>query len=411
MKSLAHFTLVYLCVLLSAVSCTPTSVNPTGETSNTVFSVSVTNGYGSGKYKVGDTVHIWSRECTDNETFTGWLGDTSSFAGNIEWHTWFLMPAKNIKVTASFQPVNYKMVHERIRGKDMVKNVYYNLSPANKGIVYLFHGAGGSASYWVENYEPVALLKDLLVNGFGVIITEAEEVSLKTGGGSPRWNTTILDSSTNTDFANLITLTDTFIKRGLINTIVPKYSIGQSNGGSASIAVSSYFKFKAGIAYCAAGGAATSAISATASPVMFCLQQLDNNSLMGVTGNANAIKNSNTLKSKGICSAYFQNIPSPLYAERFARNVGISIALSTAIFKEIKANGLLDSANHFMGYYDNLWNAVKAHSQSFPSISGLSSSQKAIVNEQLNCLTTAHQFYSDHNLSTIKFLNNPCSFH
>lgn len=397
------------------ISCTPSTVNTAnnngGGTNTGSHTVTVINGYGSAKYNTGDTVHIWSRECSNSETFTQWTGDTLPFAGKNEWHTWFIMPAQNITVTASFQSVNYSMSHQKIRGKNVLKNVYYNLSPANKGIVYLFHGAGGSASYWVDNYEPVALIKDLIVNGFGVIVTEAEEVTLNSGGSTPRWNTTTLDSNLNVDFANLKAITDTFINRGLTSNRIPRYTIGQSNGGSASIAVSSFFGFKAGVAYCAAGGAAGSSISTTNTPIFFCLEQLDNNSLMGQAGNTNAINNSIAIKNRGICSSYFTNIPSPLYPERFARNTAISVALSKTIFNEIKSNGLLDSSNHFIGYYSNLSSAMKAHPQSFPTIAGLNGTQQGVVYEQLNCVTTAHQFFSDHNLATIRFLNAPCSSH
>ena len=408
MKSIVSLLVVSISLLM-VVYCTPTTVNNPLANSGP-FTVTVNNGYGSATYNVGDTVHIWSRECNNSQTFTKWSGDTASFAGKNEWHTWFIMPAQNVTVTAGFQFVNYSMIHEKIMGKNILKNVYYNLSPTNKGIVYLFHGAGGSASYWVDNYEPVAMIKDLIANGFGVIITEAEEVSLQSGGSTPRWNTASLDSNTNADFANLIAITDTLCNRGLTNHSLSRYSIGQSNGGSASIAFSSYFGFKAGVAYCAAGGAAGSALSATNTPILFCLEQLDNNSLMGQAGDANAIANSGTLKSKGICSAYFTNILSPLYPERFARNNVISVALSQQIFAEIKANNLLDSKNHFSGYYSRLTAAVKANPQGFPITAALNAAQLNVLYEQLNCVTTAHQFFSDHNINTIKFLNSPCSF-
>ena len=412
MKSIASIFVVCLCLLIVAVSCTPTTVNNPAANSGP-FTLTVNNGYGTATYNTGDTVHIWSKECTNSQSFTKWAGDTTAFSGRNEWHTWFIMPAHNVTVTALFQSVNYSMKYEKIKGKDILKNVYYNLSPSNKGIVYLFHGAGGSASYWVDNYEPVALIKDLLANGFGVIITEAEEVSLNkdlNGDGGLRWNTSLLDSNTNVDFANIKVITDTFYNRGLANRSLPRYSVGQSNGGSCSIAVSAYFGFKAGVAYCAAGGAAGTALSITKTPILFCLEQLDNNSLMGIAGDANAINQSNTLKSRGICSAYFTNITSPLYPERFARNSVISVSLSQQIFAEIKANNLLDSKNHLPGYYNRLTDAVKAKPQNFPVISSLTGAQQNVVYEQLNCVTTAHQFFSDHNINTIRFLNNPCSF-
>ena len=80
------------------------------------------------------------------------------------------------------------------------------------------------------------------------------------------------------------------------------------------------------------------------------------------------------------------------------------------VFAEIKANNLLDTKNRFSGYYSRLTAAIKANPQGFPVTSALTSAQQNVIYEQLNCVTTAHQFFSDHNINTIRFLNNPCSF-
>ena len=400
------------CSILTFVffSCTRSSVAPVpvGNPADS-FKVTVTNGYGSGIYKTGDTVHVWSRECAANETFDMWSGDTSFI--NNEWHSWFVMPAQNINLSASFKAVNWTISYEKIKAVSNIKNVYYIFPPNQKGIVYLFHGANGSASYWVNNYEPNALIKDLVASGFAVIITEAEEVTLNkdtNGDGELRWVANVLDSVSNIDFANLKAITDTFYNRKLINRTLPRFCIGQSNGGSCSIAFATTFKFNAAAAYCAAGGAAGNSFSITTSAIQFCLEQFDNNSTMGPTGNASAITNSQTLKSKGICSRYFVNISSPLYPERFARNSLISKTLSTQIFTEIQNNGLLKIDNKFIGYESNLWTAVKASPQRFPVLSSLNTAQQGVVSEQLNCTTTAHQFYSDHNKLTIRSFTNPC---
>ena len=39
------------------------------------FTVAVSNGYGAGKYKVGDTVDIFSIAYGDNQQFDKWSGD------------------------------------------------------------------------------------------------------------------------------------------------------------------------------------------------------------------------------------------------------------------------------------------------------------------------------------------------
>jgi len=405
------FILTNICLICSLfLSCTPVSQTPVpaGNPADS-FKVSVTNGYGTGNYKIGDTVHIWSRECASNETFDFWNGDTTLI--NQEWHSWFIMPAKNVAFSASFKTVSWNITYEKIKAVNNLKNVYYIFPPGQIGIVYLFHGANGSASYWVNNYEPNALIKDLVANGYAVIITEAEEVTLNqdtNGDGELRWVANNLDSVNNIDFANLKAITDTFYNRKLTSRNKPRYCIGQSNGGSCSIAFATTFNLTAAAAYCAAGGAAGTAVNTTKSGIQFCLEQLDNNSTMGLSGNISAINNSQSIQNRGVCSKYFINIASPLYPERFARNTLISKALSGQIFTEIQNAGLLKSNNKFIGYASNLWNAVKSSPQKFPVTSGLSVTQQNIVTEQLNCITTAHQFFSDHDKLTMRFFNNPC---
>jgi hypothetical protein len=236
---------IAFCFLLTfeLISCNKHQSSP--NTTITNYNVSILNGYGSGIYKVGDSVHIWSRNCLANETFNNWTIDSSILNGKNEWHSWFIMPAKNINLTANIKTINYQLNYEKIKGKSVLKNVYYFFPNNHKGIVYLFHGSNGSASNWAKNYENTALIKDLVSEGLAVVFTEAEEVSLNNdvnGDGSLRWNTSTLDSLTNVDFANIKAISDTFYNRGYSNRTIPRYCIGQSNGGSASIAISSFFK-------------------------------------------------------------------------------------------------------------------------------------------------------------------------
>lgn len=321
------------------------------------------------------------------------------------------MPASNLQFTANFKTVNSTLTYEKIRGKNNLKDVYYVFPANHKGIVYLFHGSNGSTSSWTSNQENKNLIKDLIANGFAVIITESEEETLNTdinGDGSLRWDASTLDSNLNVDFANLKSITDTFYNRGYSNRSINRYCLGQSNGGSFSISFGYFFNLKAAVAYCSSGGATGGAVNITTTPIMFCLAGADNNTTMGLTGNANAISNSQSISSRGVCSKYHTNNPSPLYDQRFARNSIISSTLSTQIFNEIKNNNFLNTKNYFIGYIQSLWNAVAATPLNFPVISALSTSQKNVVEEQIRCVTADHQFYSEYNKSAIQFFNYQC---
>lgn len=308
-------TLLPLLCLAFFISCNKeSSTNPTPVPVTVDSSiVTVANGYGSGKYKVGDTVHIFSVAYTDNQVFDIWSSiDASLLNAKDEWHTWFIAPARNVTVTGSIKTItSFTLQFEQIRGRDRMKPVYYYFPAGHKGFVYLLHGTGGTAQNTATSYEFKQLIKDLVTDNFGIIITEAEESTTgidANGDGKIRWAVSPADSVANVDYANIKILTDTFYTRGVTNRTKFRYSAGMSNGGNYSAYLSAYYKYKAGISYCAQAGAVS---LITESPLQFCMARFDNNENVGPTGNANALMNSQTITSRGICSKYFIKEHSP----------------------------------------------------------------------------------------------------
>jgi len=406
--------LFIICFLALIISCSKEPSNGGGSTPPTTtdsFTVTVNNGYGSSKYKTGDTVHIFSAAYADNQLFDIWSGaDVSLLNGKDEWHTWLIMPAKSISFTASIKNITpVTLTLEQMMGRDRLKPVYYFFPASHKGFVLLLHGSGGTAAHFVSSYEYKQLIKDLVNDNFGVIVTEAEESTTgidANGDGKIRWNTTPYDSVTNVDYANIKIITDTFYNRGITSRAKFRYSAGMSNGGNFSSYLSALYKYKAGVSYCAPSGAPIAAI--TTVPFQFCMARFDNHENVGPTGNANALENSQTITSRGICSKYFINEHSPLYPERFARKGDITIAKSTLVFNELKAKGYLNNKNYFIGFSDALTTAYQANPTSFPELNSLSILQKLTVIEQIDLAVSDHQMYSDYNRATLKFLNTQC---
>lgn len=398
--------------LLSVTSCKKTSGDTTPPATVTdSFTVTVNNGYGSAKFKTGDTVHIFSTAYSDAQAFDKWSGtDISVLNAFEEWHTWFIMPAKDISFTGSIKAITpVTLQYELIRGRDRMKPVYYYFPAGHKGFVYLLHGTGGSALNVATSFEFKQLYKDLVNDNFGVIITEAEEATTgidANGDGKLRWSYSPYDSVTNVDYANIKIITDTFYNRGITNRTKLRYSVGMSNGGAFSASLSSLFKFTAGISYCAPSGTPVAQISTT--PFQFCMARFDNNDNVGPQGNADALSNSNTFTGRGICSKYLIKERSPLYPERFARRGDITIAQSTAVFNELKSKGYLNSKNYFIGYSDAFVTAYQANPGSFPQLNSLNGLQKAFVVEQIDLAVSDHQMYSDFNKATLRFLNKQC---
>jgi hypothetical protein len=374
------------------------------------FTVTVNNGYGSGKYKTGDTVHIFSHSYGDNQLFDKWSGNISILNAVDEWHAWFIMPAANVSFTGSLENITpFTLKYEQIKGRDRLKPVYYYFPAAHKGIVYLLHGTGGSAANLAGDYEWQQLIKDLVNNNFAIIITEAEEATTgidANGDGKIRWYLLPVDTITNVDYANIRIITDTFYNRGIADRSKPKYSVGMSDGGFFSQAVSYVYNFKAGVQYCAQGSANVAQI--TSAPTQFCMARFDNNDAVGQQGNADALSFSKSMMARGVCSKYLINERAPLYPERFARSGAISISQSQAIFNELKSKGYMDNRKYYIGYSDKLVNDFKSNPANFPTLKTLTLIQLAFVTEQIDISVSDHHIYSDFDRATVQFLNVQC---
>jgi hypothetical protein len=398
-------------VILSFIACNKSSTDPLTPIAPVVdsFTVSVNNGYCGGKYKVGDTVDIFSNAYGDNQQFDKWSGDISLLNAFEEWHTWFIMPNRNVSFAGSVKTITPVALNfEQIRGRDRMKPVYSYFPAGHKGFVYLLHGTGGTAQNTATSFEFKQLIKDLVTDNFGIIITECEEATTgvdANGDGKLRWLVAPADSVTNIDYANIKIITDTFYNRGVTSRSKLRYCAGMSNGGNYSAYLSAYYKHKAGISYCAQAGAVA---LTTTTPLQFCMARYDNNENVGPAGNAAAFSNSQQISSRGICSKYFIKEHAPLYAERFARRGDISIAKSAAVFNELKSKGYLNNRNYFIGFSDVLVNAYTANPASFPELNSLTTLQKLYVVEQIDLSVSDHQMYSDYNRATLKFFNTQC---
>jgi hypothetical protein len=375
------------------------------------FTVTVSGGYGGGSYNTGDTVHLFSQAISDNQIFNQWTGnDISLLNASEEWHTWFIMPARNVTFSGSTKNITtFNLQLQQIRGRDRLKPVYYYFPANHKGLVYLLHGSGGRAQQVATSFEFQQLMKDLVNDGYGIVITEAEEATLQTdlnGDGKLRWLTAPADTLNNVDYVNIKVLTDSLYNRGIADRSKPRYSIGMSNGGAYSAALSFLYKFKAGVSYCAPGGTVVAQLSST--PFQFCMARFDNNENVGPQGNADALTNSNTLTTRGVCSKYYMKERAPLYPERFARRGDISIAKSTAVFNELKNRGHLSGRNYFNGFSNALVTAAQATPASYPELVTLTTAQILFVLEQVDLSVSDHQMYSDYNRATLRFLNRQC---
>lgn len=373
------------------------------------YTLTVTNGYGSGTYNAGDTVHVWSAAIPANHVFDKWTGDISFLVSNDEWHTQVVMPAQNISVTANFRNIgSYTVNHESIMGRDTLKEVYSYFPPNFRGVIFCFHGTGGAATNWVTLFEYKQFLNDAVADSFAFIITEAEEITKQTdlnANGKLQWNYLPYDA-TNIDFANISILIDTFTNRGLLNANTKYYAVGMSNGGAFASTIATYYNWTAAVSYCAQ--ASQLLASTTTVPIQWCMAAHDEHPNVGPAGNAEALNNHNTMVSRGICSKYFLNDRSPVYPERFMRSGTISQTKANNLMAELQANNLLDANNYLLYASDTIAARILASPTSFLQFLSLPAADKVFMSTQVDAMYAAHQFYSDYNKKTLKFFRSLC---
>ncbi|HEY4150612.1 MAG TPA: hypothetical protein VGM41_16855 [Chitinophagaceae bacterium] len=405
----------FLCAVAALVltaSCSKSSSTQgnTGTTNSDSAHVTVINGYGSGTYKTGDTVNIWSVALNANSVFNNWTGSVTLLQNSGEWHNSFVMPSQDVTVTGSqktFSP--FSLAYEKIKCVNILKNVYYYFPAGHKGVVYLLHGSDGSAQNIATDFEWSQMINDLVSANYAIIVTESEEVSLNTdfnADGKLNWDATPLDSSSNVDYGNIKALRDTFYHRGYTNSSIPLFSIGMSNGGAFSNSLSYLYKFKTAVAYCAQGYQVI--FNTSTIPFQFCMAKYDDNSEVGAAGAAAALTYSQQLTGRGVCSKYFAHDKSPVYPERFARLSTISIPTSTAFFNELKNNHWLDSKNYVKVVSDSLTPIFLANPSVYPTYNSFNLAQRLMVTDEIDGMYAAHQFYTDLNKSTVKFLDSQC---
>lgn len=373
------------------------------------FTLTVQNGYGGGTYLAGDTAHIWSKAIPADSVFSEWTGDVASLSRPQEWHTTLVMPAQNVTVSAGFRYCgSILFTQESIQCRDTLKEVFSYFPPSPKGLVFLFHGSGGDGDNWMRTIENWQLAKDLAADTFAVIVPEAEEVTKGrdlNGDTKIAWivNPAEVDSI---DFDNISVLLDTFTARGNVNAAMPVYTVGMSNGGAFSFMCSWLKNFDAGVSYCSQGAQAVANNSTV--PFQWCMALHDDHEEVGATGNQNALDNSNTLASHGVCTRYFLQDRSPVYRQRFMRDADVSAARSDSLYNDLAQNNLLDPQGYMLVSSDSLIDLIIASPFSYPGFVGLPISDRLQAFAQIDAMRAGHQFFSDYNRLTLDWLNDLC---
>ncbi len=379
------------------------------------FSLNLTNGYGGGIYNAGDTVDIWAKESPTTQYFKNWSGDIVHVLSVNCWHNRVVMPSANVNLTANYDiftaPASYGF--EWIQGEDTLKPVYYAFPNPSEiiGVVHLFHGTNGNAGLWVNNFEKNYTLKRLVTEKFGVIITECEETTRNidfNSDGVHRWNYS-MDTLTNVDILNIKAITDTFRLRGLYTNTIPQLAFGVSAGGAFACSISTLLQWKAAITHHSPGP--NWVAGATYTPIRYDMNINDSHPDVGIAGNLEAFANLDTLTAREICSQIDLLLPQPVFPERFARVTdadSVGVSTSTTIFNELLTNGMLDANNYLLYSGNDIAVMVQTSPGSWPVITGLSTTQLAELETEINNCFAEHEYHNYYIEDDILFLKNLC---
>lgn len=395
----------------------------TGQLTAQNFNLIINNGYGSGNYVEGDSIHVWSARANSAEVFTHWSGDGAKYLIRpTEWHTQMIVPPgtgqsdytliANYDLIGVFQTGEYTLQQWGENNEDgnffpTDKTINYAFAQNPKAIVFLIHGTGGNSNSWFTRYERQSLLKDLLYNGYAVFALNSNETTLgdQNNDQKIRWQNSMMkqDTTSNVDFKNVLATRDFIFNSPQLDfEELPVFLIGGSNGANFADYCTAALDFKAS-AHMTGNGLRTlfraEQDSIPLKPIIWIQAINDNNASADSTV---ARDNYRALMDRGLATEWYWQERSPAYPQRFRRSLnGINLPLSNALFDSLSSQGYLDS--------DNYLNILDINGDfpfdDFYSNFNLTNDQKGDFRDQLNAINADHGASGDYNKAIIDFFD------
>lgn len=383
------------------------------------FSLSVIGGHGSGSYSEGDTIYIWANPDFNEDVFDKWQGSATTYMlEQNEWLTRIVVPTgsniSSLSATANFNDLSTSVttVNDIITlpGKNngaMVQasvDVYYRVPQNPVGIIFCFHGTGGSGTGFETDFEKNAFFKAGANRNYIMVATDANEKTFgdQNNNGTMRWeiNDPATDDHTNNIDIKLIkALQDTMINRLSLTSDFPTFAMGTSNGANFADLCAAALGFNASGHMTGNGLPDVYAVRSDSRPVIFVQSINDQNSSASSTV---PVDNHNALLNRGISSEFYWHKKTPVYEYRFVRieDQSVSPKNSDSIYQRMLSTaGLLDSNNKLL----------IADNSGLPAslFTGLGLSSDAINNceNQIKIINADHKFHSHYNNRIIDFFD------
>ena len=297
--------------------------------------VTVDQGYLSKNLAPGATAHILAQQNTSTRIFAGWAGDSQYLLDPAAPYTTFIVPDANVSLRAT-----YRTVPAWTPLTATLNNipVTYYIPPNPVGLVFSFHGTGGTGASQFTGAEFLAFFRELVPAGFGVAAFDSLDRA------AAQWNTTIT-GPTNPDIARLNGIIAAMRAQSLISSQLPLFAFGQSNGGFFSHFSSIEMKWTAVSISCVPGS--TAAANAYTGPMAWLIAKNDDHPQVGPVGNANSLIDYELHVNRGVHGRHTSIGPMPLFPERFTRSQILTLADSLELYNIFKSNNWID-ANDFL---------------------------------------------------------------
>lgn len=268
--------------------------------------------------------------------------------------------------------------------------------PANPtGIVYVFHGTGGSADF-ATKLETVDMLNHLVADGYGFVSTESTNRTTK------QWDTSTLSLATNPDLARLSRLQAHLVSTGSITKTTPIYAIGMSRGaGFASVFAQAFRDAGYPVAAIAPShGQIPASVRAAGGldvPAFFTLGAND-----PIVDNTQVLGQVADLVRRGVPAEAVVEPETPLSAARFLRVPGVDGATADATFAAMVAAGLWDASGHRLVGIDTVESTLPT--LHYPA--SLTPSRLQSIQDEVDVVLAVHQYSATYATRTVSFFDS-----
>ena len=314
-------TLIFILALVLSVSAQTT--------------LTVVGGSDSGLVRSNRMIDVFADENPEGMIFDRWEGDTFVMERSYEPFARVKTGWKQIELTAVYKNIeSWSPSEPEPIGTTMMR---YHFPKNPIGVVFQFHGTGGSLDVLFNRIERIYFSQELVDAGFAVVsLSSHDRVSRQWTPGFPE---------DNPDRDNVIAAIQSFIGRGMMTAQTPVFSSGVSNGGAFSARIALMLGFEGAAIFIAASS--TPIANLTNSPTIWSFMEKD--TILDPGSLTRARDSYNVLRNRGIDAEFHLQKPTRVYPRRFARIPGVSPkdsliihnALSNAGF--IGADGFLTS--------------------------------------------------------------------